>query len=93
MIYTINGLMKLKKHELCALLINERERADIEFDRAENAIQELDEVETHEDEFLELEEIKDLINRIKTEKERSSWGVSLARETEAELTQKLLDYV
>ena len=93
MIYTINGLMKLKKYELCALLINERERADIECDRAENAIQELDEVETYEEESFELMEIKDLIQRIKTEKERASWGISLARETEAELTQKLLDYV
>lgn len=89
----VNAMMKLKKMELIRIINNLSRERDELFHQKESLKEELDEVETYEDEFYQLEEIKDILERIKTEKERASWGVSLARETEVELTEKLFDYI
>ena len=90
--FLTNTLMRLRKSDLIDLLMNERERADIEFDRAERLQEEIDDMETYEVEFRQLEELKDLINNYKSAKERASLGVSHAREEESQLLDKILDF-
>ena len=53
---------------------------------------ELNEVETYEDEFHELQEIKDLLDLIKIAKERDFLGVATAREDFENAFDKLLTY-
>lgn len=91
--HDVNSMMKLKKIELIKLIINLSKERDELFDINQNLKQEIEEIETYEEEFYKLEEIIDLISRIKTERERASWGVSLARDNEIKLTEKLLDHV
>lgn len=84
--------MKLKKIELVELYESEQQRADEECDRAERLQDGLNEVETYEDEFFELQEIKDLLGLIKIAKERDYLGVATAREDFEKFFDKLMDY-
>jgi hypothetical protein len=84
--------MKLKKIELVQLYENEQQRADDHFDSMQRLQEELNEVETHEDEFFELQEIKDLLDLIKIAKERDFLGVATAREDFETAFDKLLTY-
>jgi hypothetical protein len=84
--------MKLKKIELIRLYENEQQRADDHFDSMTRLQEELNEVETYENEFFELQEIKDLLDLIKIAKERDYLGVATAREDFEKAFDKLLDY-
>ena len=84
-------LMRLRKTELVELFENERQRADEQHDRAENLQEELDNIETYEDDYMKLEEVKDLIWRFKVARERYFFGVESEKETMEQLMEKLME--
>jgi len=88
----MNSLMRLKKIELIRLIDMEKRRHDELFDRYEQTREELKDIETYEDEFHQLQEIKDLLNEMKIAKERESWGVITSREDFDKAFDKLMDY-
>jgi hypothetical protein len=92
----MNSLMKLKKIELINLYENEQQRADEQSNRAECLQEELDEAQSALDlsneDNLDLEEIRDLLNLIKIAKERDFLGVATAREDFENAFDKLLTY-
>jgi beta-phosphoglucomutase-like phosphatase (HAD superfamily) len=91
MIYTINGLMRLKKTELVQLFENERQRADEQYDRAEILKEDLDNMETYEEESIQLDEVKDLVCQLKTARVRYFLGIDSERETMENLLEKLME--
>ncbi len=88
----MNSLMKLKKIELIKMIDNLQRENDHLVDDNDLLKDELNEVETYEDEFYELHEIKDLLDLIKIAKERDYLGVATAREDFEKAFDKLLDY-
>jgi hypothetical protein len=84
--------MKLKKIELIKMIDNLQRENDHLVDDNDLLKDELNEVETYEDEFYELQEIKDLLDLIKIAKERDYLGVATAREDFEKAFDKLLDY-
>jgi len=88
----MNSLMKLKKIELIKMIDNLQRENDHLVDDNDLLKDELNEVETYEDEFYELQEIKDLLDLIKIAKERDYLGVATAREDFEKAFDKLLDY-
>lgn len=85
-------LKKMTKAELIQECLNQRERGDIEYDKYCNAQDELNSVETYEDEFYLLEEIRDLIGRMRISKERYDSGILTELEEYNELIEELFTY-
>ena len=88
----MNFLMRTKKIELIKMIDNLQRENDHLVDDNDSLKDELNEVETYEDEFHELQEIKDLLNLIKIAKERDYLGVATAREDFENAFDKLLTY-
>lgn len=79
-------LTRMTKAELIQECINQRDRADQNHDNYMDAREDRDLLERKEE---ELEEIKDLIHRLKTSRARYFLGV----ETEKEEIEKILDLI
>jgi len=88
----MNSLMRTKKIELIKMIDNLQRENDHLVDDNDSLKDELNEVETYEDEFHELQEIKDLLDLIKIAKERDFLGVATAREDFENAFDKLLTY-
>lgn len=86
------SLMRFRKKDLVEMFLTERERADIQFDRAERLSDDLKELENYENDVLNLDVLKDLIEQYKIENDRESWGVSFACEEKDKLLGKILDF-
>jgi cell shape-determining protein MreC len=84
--------MRTKKIELIKMIDNLQRENDHLVDDNDSLKDELNEVETYEDEFHELQEIKDLLDLIKIAKERDFLGVATAREDFENAFDKLLTY-
>ena len=83
----LKQLMRLKKTDLIQLITNLSEERDAQYDRAQNAIEELNDMETYEEAFHTLEAIKDIMERIKD----SRWKLSLGNLHEQEEIDKLME--
>ena len=92
MSFSINTLMSMTKKDLVSIIENLSREKDELFDKAERLQEEIDDMETYEDEAAQLDELKDIINNYKIAKERAYLGVSYAREEESQLLEKILDY-
>jgi cell shape-determining protein MreC len=84
--------MRTKKIELIKMIDNLQKENDHLVDDNDSLKDELNEVETYEDEYHDLQEIKDLLNLIKIAKERSYLGVATAKEDFESAFDKLLTY-
>lgn len=87
----MNSLMKLKKIELIRLYENEQQRADEQHDIAEQLREELDDIETYEDESHSLDIAKDIMARIKDARFKLDLGVMSEAEEIVKLMDKLED--
>lgn len=90
--FSINELMRMKKKDLVLLIGNLSRERDESIDELSNAREELSEVETYEDEFYQLEELKGLIENYKIANEREYLGVATAREDKEKYLDKILDF-
>lgn len=82
----------MKKKDLVLLIGNLSRERDESIDELSSAREELSEIETYEDEFHQLEELKDLIENYKIANEREYLGVATAREDKENLLSKILDF-
>ena len=89
----MNSLMKLKKIELIAMINRLQEEKDILFDEKESLKDDLNSVETYEEEFHKLEELRDIIENIKIAKERHFLGVATAFEDFQKYNEALFNYI
>ena len=93
MIYTEKNLMRLKKEDLTSMIINLIQEKDELYDQKENLIVEIENIETYEDEYYELGEIKDIISRIRECDERIDLGILSDIDEKEKLMDKLLTYI
>lgn len=85
-------LMRMTKAQLIEECLNQQQRADEEHDKFCNAQDELDDVETYEEEFYELEEVKKLIYKARTSHMRYlELGVKSEKEEFEKLLAELLE--
>ena len=87
----MNALMRLKKSELIDLYLSEQQRADEQHDIAEQLREELDDIETYEEEMQLFEEAQDIMARIKDARFKLDLGVMSEAEEIVKLMDKLED--
>jgi hypothetical protein len=84
-------LMRLKKHDLASLVLKYQEERDILSDKVESLKEDIESIETYENEFYKLEEVKDIIWQFKTARERYFLGVESEKDTMENLMEKLME--
>lgn len=85
-----NELMRLRKHDLASLVLKYQEERDILADKVESLKEDIESIETYEDDFMKLEEIKNLIWKLKVARERHSYGVAGQEEEMQNILEKLM---
>lgn len=88
----MDALMRLRKKELISMINRLQDERDSLFDETQRLKEDIEETETYEDEFHQLEELKDCIDLLKISKERHFLGVATALEDIENLTDKILSY-
>lgn len=87
--FSVNTLMSMTKKDLVSIIENLSRERDELFDELTRVREDLNEVETYEDEFHSLEIAKDLMGRIKDSKFKLDLGVETEREEIAKCLDKL----
>lgn len=90
--FSVNTLMSMTKKDLVAIIENLSREKDEIFDKAETLKEELNEVETYEEEFHQLEKILDTIDNFKIARTRLDLGIESEREYVEKYLYEILDY-
>ena len=90
--FSVNTLMSMTKKDLVSIIENLSREKDEIFDKAERLQDELNEVETYEDEFYRLEKILDTIDNFKIARTRLDLGIESEREYFEKYLYEILDY-
>lgn len=83
-------LKKLTKAEIILIAVNERQRGDEQFDRAENLQDEISEIESEIEEKREFEDTLDIAKHLMSCIKDSRWKLSLGVESEKEELEKYI---
>lgn len=84
-------LKRLTKAEIIAIAVNERQRGDEQFDRAETLQNDFTEIEAELEEKREFEDTLDIAKHLMERIKAARWKLSLGVESEAEELEKLTD--